>query len=110
MTLGQLDVDQLERAAAAAGVRQQRVHQPARARRAAPDRVEAVAQQRVEVVAELVGHEDRRALGDHERLGELVGGGAGEALDRGVALLELLEPRGELLVAALQAPGGAAAA
>ena len=60
------------------------------------------------VVAEILGDHDRAALGDDQRLGELVRRDGGEALHRAAVLAEVVDQRLELLGPALQ-PGRLAA-
>ena len=92
-----------------AGVDQEAVDHPWRAR-AAPRPIASslAAQLGVERVTELLGDHDRAALGDDQRLGQPVRGGGREALHRAAVVAQILDERLELLDAALEPRGLAA--
>ena len=85
-------VDRLQRQPAGrAGIEEQRVDHLAGARGAAADGVQPGPQLGLERVAEVLGHHDRAALGDDQRLGELVRRGGREALHRAAVLAQVVD-------------------
>ena len=91
-------VDRLELdPAVRAGIEEQRVDHLAGARGTAADRVQPGPQLGIEVVAEVLGDHDRAALGDDQRLGELMRRGRREALHRAAVLAQVVDLRLEVV-------------